>query len=616
MTAEFAPVRERRRSGTEVDSVPSAEARLRDSELFLLVLALAAGVAAGLGVVVMDLVLALLRELAFAIPPDGHLSDIDLGSARVLLMPVLGGLLVGLTTTLLRRWRPREVVDAIEANALFGGRMSVPDSLGLVATTLLSGGFGASVGLEAAYTQLGAALASRLGRLAMLRRDDVRTLVGCGAAGAIAAAFNAPLTGAFYAFELIIGSYTLQALAPVGIAALTGALVVRGLVGSVPIFVVWHEISITATDYPAFFGLGLASAGLGILVMKGVTSTEALFRSLAVPRWVRPALGGLLIGAMALAFPQILGSGHGGIMRVLHSGFDLPFLAGLIIAKIIASAVSIGSGFRGGLFSTSLFLGSLFGSFIGAGLARLAPQLGADPLIYALVGMGSVAAAIVGAPMTMIMIVLETTGDFAATIGVMVGVVTAAIAVRHWFGYSFATWRFHLRGLSIRSPEDVGWINDLLVGPMMRRDPAVIAAELPVSELRQRFPAGSTRQVFVVDKRGALCGIIDPAEPGLANDGDAGKSVQEFVSQPAAFLLPGDNLRTALYRFSEAAQETLPVIDNTKDRRIIGYLSEAYALRRYAHELERHRGGRRDDAGIFSPTPVDASDGEHLPQNR
>jgi CIC family chloride channel protein len=616
--ADIAPVPAKNRTEQTRDASRGArlgERPLRDNELFVLLLSLAAGVAAGIGVVLMDLLLSLLRQLAFGLPLEGHLSDVDLRPARILLMPVLGGLLVGLTSTLLRRWRPREVVDAIEANALFGGRMSLTDSFGLVAATLLSGGFGASVGLEAAYTQLGAALASRLGRSVELRRDDIRTLVGCGAAGAIAAAFNAPLTGAFYAFELIIGSYTLQALAPVGIAALTGALVVRGLVGSVPIFVVWHEITISASDYPAFFGVGLASAGLGILVMKGVTSAEALFRSLAVPRWMRPAVGGLLIGALALPFPQILGGGHGGIMRVLHSGFDLPFLAGLIVAKIIASAVSIGSGFRGGLFSTSLFLGSLFGSFLGEALARVGP-LDADPLIYALVGMGAVAAAIVGAPMTMIMIVLETTGDFAATIGVMVGVVTAAIAVRHWFGYSFATWRFHLRGLTIRSPEDVGWINELLVGPMMRRDPAVIAAELSVDELRQRFPAGSTRQVFVVDGSGRLYGIIDPIEAGVADGAETARTIGELVPKPAAFLLPGDNLRTALNRFSEAAQETLPVVDNAKDRRIIGYVSEAYALRRYTRELERHRAGWRDDSGIFSPTSGDSPIAAKLPQNR
>jgi len=221
--------------------------------------------------------------------------------------------------------------------------------------------------------------------------------------------------------------------------------------------------------------------------------------------------------------------------------------------------------------------------------------------------MGAVAAAIVGAPMTMIMIVLETTGDFAATIGVMVGVVTAAIAVRHWFGYSFATWRFHLRGLTIRSPEDVGWINELRVGPMMRRDPAVIAAELPVDELRRRFPAGSIKQVFVVDERGRLSGIVDPAEASDPESTEAVRTVGALVSKPAPFLLPGDVLRTALDRFSQAAQETLPVVDNSEDRRIIGYLSEAYALRRYAHELERHRGGRQDDAGIFSPASGDTS---------
>jgi chloride channel protein, CIC family len=614
--AEIAPVEGREEIDAAAVGTRRAEARLRDSELFLLVLALGAGIAAGLGVVLTDALLGLIRHYAFVISEGGHLSDAArLGPVRVVLMPVGGGLLVGLSSLLLRRWRPREVVDAIEANALFGGRMSLGDSIGLVWVTILSGGFGASVGLEAAYTQLGAALASRLGRMVELRRDDMRTLVGCGAAGAIAAAFNAPLTGAFYAFELIIGSYTLQALAPVGIAALTGTLVVRGLVGSNPIFVVWHDIALSGSDYLAFFGVGLASAGLGILTMKGVTSTETLFRIQAVPRWARPALGGLVIGLIALPFPQVLGSGHGGILHALHSGFALPFLAGLVLAKIVASAVSIGSGFRGGLFSSSLFLGSLFGSLIGEALARLGPGLAADPLIYALVGMGAVAAAIVGAPMTMIMLVLETTGDFSATIGVMVGVVTAAIAVRHWFGYSFATWRFHLRGLAIRSPEDVGWINDLLIGPMMRRDPAVIAADLPLDELRTRFPAGSAKQVFVVDGDGRLSGIIDPSDAHGPDGAAETRTIGDLVSAPPSYLLPGEDLRTALDRFSQAAQETLPVIDNPDSRRVLGYLSEAYALRRYAHELERHRGARQDDAGIFSPSAGDATTGQRGPSS-
>jgi CIC family chloride channel protein len=591
------------------------ETRLRDSELFLLVLALVVGAVAGLGVVLTNLALGGVRRLAFGVPFTAHLSEVTgIGPPRVLVMPIIGGLLVGLSAVLLRRWRPREVVDAIEANALFGGRMSVGDSLGLVWVTILSGGFGASVGLEAAYTQLGAAMASRIGRYVRLRRDDVRLLVGCGAAGAIAAAFNAPLSGSFYAFELIIGSYTLQALAPVGISALTAVLVVRSLFASNPIFVVWHDVTLSPADYIAFFGMGLAAAGLGIATMKGVTSTENLFRTRAVPRWARPALGGLLVGLMAVPFPQVLGSGHGGILVDLHGGFDLTFLAGLVVAKIVASAVSIGSGFRGGLFSSSLFLGALFGSFVGGLLTQLGYGLSTDPLIYALVGMGAVAAAIVGAPMTMIMLVLETTGNFTALIGVMVGVVTAAIAVRHWFGYSFATWRFHLRGLTIRSPEDVGWINELLIGPMMRRDPAVISAALSLDELHRRYPAGSTKQVFVVDGDGRLSGIVDPAETHGVGGKDDPKTVGELLASPPVHLLPGDDLRTALNRFSEARQETLPVIDNPDGRRVIGYLSEAYALRRYAHELERHRGSRPDDAGIFSPAAGDVSFETREPQ--
>ena len=182
--AEIAPAEGREEIDAAAVGTRRAEARLRDSELFLLVLALGAGIAAGLGVVLIDLLLDLIRHYAFAIPTGGHLSDAaKLAPARLVLVPVGGGLLVGLCSALLRRWRPREVVDAIEANALFGGRMSLGDSLGLVGVTILSGGFGASVGLEAAYTQLGAALASRLGRMVELRRDDMRTLVGCGAAG-------------------------------------------------------------------------------------------------------------------------------------------------------------------------------------------------------------------------------------------------------------------------------------------------------------------------------------------------------------------------------------------------------------------------------------------------
>jgi CIC family chloride channel protein len=575
----------------------------RNNRIFRFTLAGLLGIAAGLVVALLDFLVLTMHQVLFDLPADTRLSDAGIIVPwRLLLLPAAGGLAVGATAWAIKRWRPRDVVDAIEANALYGGRMSFRDSLGLVLLTILSAGFGASVGLEAAYTQLGSSLGSRLGIGLKLRREDIRVLVGCGAAGAIAAAFNAPLAGSFYAFELVIGSYTLDNLAPIGIAALMGGFTRRWLFGVEPVFVVDGALQLQTHDYYAFALLGLASAGLGILVMTGVTRIEGWSKQWRIPVWLRPMIGGLAIGAMALEFTPVLSSGHGAILHNLHEGYSLWFLLGLVVAKILASAISIGTGFRGGLFSSSLFLGSLFGSAVALLMHLALPTVPADQQTYTLVGMGAVAAAIVGAPITMIMLVLETTGDFTVSIGVMVGVVVAAAAVRHWFGYSFATWRFHLRGVQIRSAEDIGWINELKIGRLMRRDPKVIRADSPLSTLRQAFLLGSIKQAFAIDSENRLVGVVDVAEahsPDTIAD-DNKVTVRDLIKGEPPFLLPAANLRQALGLFQDAAVEVLPVISDVLERRVIGYVTEQYALRRYSEELERRRAAG-DDSGLFGP---------------
>jgi CIC family chloride channel protein len=184
----------------------------------------------------------------------------------------------------------------------------------------------------------------------------------------------------------------------------------------------------------------------------------------------------------------------------------------------------------------------------------------------------------------------------------MVGVVVAAAAVRQWFGYSFATWRFHLRGMKIRSAEDIGWINELKIGRLMRRDPKVIRADSPLSTLRQAFLLGSTPQVFAIDGENRLVGVVDVAEAHSPDTiADQNKvTVRDLVHHEQAFLLPAENLRIALQRFQSAAVETLPVVNDIADRRVIGYLTEKYALRRYSEELEKRRGAA-DDTGLYSP---------------
>ena len=346
---------------------------------------------------------------------------------------------------------------------------------------------------------------------------------------------------------------------------------------------------------------GLGAAGLGMIVMQGVTATEQWMRRQAIPPWVRPPIGGLVVGIVALIYPRVLGSGHGGIVANLHFTFDLPYLCGLIAAKIAASAISIGVGFRGGLFSSSLFLGTLFGGSVVMALNVVAPSFDADPLVYTLVGMGAVGAAIVGAPITMILLVLESTRDFAATVGVTVGVIAATVAVRRWFGYSFATWRFHLRGLKITGAEDIGWIDSLTIGRVMRRDGKTVPTEMSVAAMRKAFPLGAIPQLFATED-GRLVGTIDPADLWAPDLGGIPEEVSaaDLMQPVEATLLMTDNLQSSLKKFSEAKLEILPVVEDPQSLRLIGYLTEAEALKSYSRELERHRTDTIGEARLFS----------------
>jgi chloride channel protein, CIC family len=585
-------------------TVPSAGwLAFRNSEVALILLAGVLGVAAGLAVVLLRTAVTALHSLLFGIPWGGHLSDgFSFDWWALVLVPCGGGLVVGGAAWWIKKRRPRETIDAIEANALYGGRMSLTDSLNLALLTVLSGGCGASVGLEAAYTQLGAVICSNIGRHLSLRRDDMRTLVGCGAAAAIAAAFDAPLTGAFYAYELIIGNYSIANLAPVLMAALAGTFTARGLIGEDLAFATSRAVNLTTADYFLFVPVGLGAAALGMAVMHGVTATEQWMRRQAIPPWVRPPIGGLVVGIIALIYPRVLGSGHGGIVANLHFTFALPYLCGLIAAKIAASAISIGVGFRGGLFSSSLFLGSLFGGAVVMALNIVAPSLDPDPLVYTLVGMGAVGAAIVGAPITMILLVLEATRDFAATVGVTVGVIAATVAVRRWFGYSFATFRFHLRGLKIQGAEDIGWIDSLTIGRVMRRDGKTVPVEMTVAAMRRAFPLGAVPQLFALED-GKLAGTIDPADLWAPDLGGIPEEVgaADIMAAVSVSLLATDNLQSSLKKFSESKLELLPVVDDPEQMQLLGYLTEAEALKSYSRELERHRTDKLgDEARLFS----------------
>ncbi|MEO6338911.1 MAG: chloride channel protein, partial [Caulobacteraceae bacterium] len=285
---------------------------VRAREASLVVVAVGVGCVAGALVTLMTQVSMLAHVLIFGLPLDQRLSAAATVTPLAALgAPLAGGLALGAMEWWRRRRNIPHAVDPVEANALRGGRMSLRDSLVVSVQTLISNGCGASVGLEAAYTQIGAGLASRLGLMLRLRRSDLRILVGCGAAGAIAAAFGAPLTGAFYAFELVIGFYSVGTAAAVAGASVAAVLTTQALGGAPYSIHVDAAAPTLLSHYFAILVLGMLVSGLGIAVMWLVAVVEKGFEASRIPYWLKPAAGGLMVGGLALVTPQVLAAGHG-----------------------------------------------------------------------------------------------------------------------------------------------------------------------------------------------------------------------------------------------------------------------------------------------------------------
>jgi CIC family chloride channel protein len=576
-------------SARYIEAPRRLRAFVRAHETSLVVLAALVGTIGGLAVAAMSAVVEVMHVLLFNLEMGDRLSSqFRIEPWRALLVPSLGGLLLGFAFLLLSRWRPAREIDPIEANALHGGRMSFRGSVIVALQTVWSSGVGASVGLEAGYTQLSSGVAASLGRAFHLRRADQRIMVGCGAAAAIAGAFGAPLAGAFYAFELVVGGYTPASLTPIGVAAVTGYFVAHAFtvlsfgVGVGPVGdVLGRDLAIAAL-------LGILSALVGIGIMRGVTLCETLLAKTHLWPPLRPALGGLGVGALALMSPQVMSSGHGAVHFAGFVSIPLGVVAIIFVLKAIASIISLGSGFRGGLFFATLFLGALGGHLFASGFDAIWPGFNLNPNVYAIIGMSALSASVIGGPLTMSFIALESTGNLWLTTAVLVAVIISTQITRELFGYSFATWRFHLRGETIRSAADVGWIRELTVRTMMRQDVFTVNANMPIEEFRKKFPLGSKNRVIAVDGSGRYAGLALVAD-AHAPDVEPEKGLLGILHFRDVVLHPGMNIQEAIAVFDAAEAEALAVVDSDGERRPIGILSEAHAMRRYAEESEQRR---------------------------
>ena len=523
-------------------------------------------------------------------------------------VPTLGGLFVGLYA----RWflpdgRPVGVAQVMEASALRGGRMSLMTGIHGAVVNFVSLGAGASAGREGPVVHLGATVgawgAGKLG----LPPGGARILLGCGVASAVAAAFNAPLAGVFFALEVVIGHYAISALAPIVAASVIATAVTRNVYGPYPAFeLAPYEIG-SYLEFPAFAILGAVTAAAAILFMRSVPFVETVHDRLKIPRWLRPALAGLMVGGIALAFPQVLSVGYGATTSALRMEFGFAFLIGLAFAKTAATAITLGSGFGGGVFSPSLFLGAVIGGAFGVVAGMAVPEVvaaGGDIFAgeraYALVGMGAFAAATLGAPISTILMVFEITTDYAMTTAVMLAVVASVATTSTLNGASYFRGQLAQRGIDVAlSRIEADLLRDIEVGGVVSDAFATTTPGACLRDVRIQLQGAAFGELFVVEGDGRLIGTITLAElapeafdPGL----DDLIVARDIARLDPPMLANDDSLQDALGLMQSRAEEHIPVVENRLTRRIIGVVHERDVMLAYNRALVRLH---RDESAAF-----------------
>lgn len=369
----------------------------------------------------------------------------------ILLAPAFGGLIVGY---ILERFMPGKrglgVADVIEARAL--GDCKIPTTAGLwsALTATISLGFGASAGREGPVVHLGATLASWIEDRFALSSAIRRTLLACGVAAAVSASFNAPIAGVLFAHEVILAHYALRAFVPIVISSVAGAIIARNHYDEFAAFVVPPHSIQSFWEFPAFALLGVVCALVAIIFELSIMISERAAWRVKIPNWLRPAMGGLLVGMIAVFLPQVLGVGYDATDKALKNEFPLYVLLLLIIAKTAATSITLACRFSGGVFSPALYLGAMTGSAFGLVAASIFPELSSNNGLYALLGMGGVAAAVLGAPISTTMIVFELTGGYEMTIALLVTVSLAHGLSQAALGQSYFHWQLSKRGLSLQ----------------------------------------------------------------------------------------------------------------------------------------------------------------------
>ena len=563
---------------------------IRNDQLILSVLAVVVGAAAAFGTILIRLSITYIETMFMDTGGGGIVERAaDLPWWQIIMVPTFGGLIVGLFIFyVIPGRRPQGIANVIEASALRGGRMSLRTGIGAAIASSASIGAGASVGREGPAVHLGATFGAWIAEKLHLTRSLSRALLGCGAAAAVAASFNAPIAGALFAHEVVVGHFALSAFAPIVIASVVGTVISRIFFGDFPAFTVYEHELVSFLEFPAIAGLGLLCGVTAVIFMKSIMVTQDQFNKLPGPEWIRPGIAGFLVGLIALVFPQVLGVGYYATDLALQSQFPLYLLVLLIVAKIVATSLSVGGGFGGGVFTPAIMLGAMLGGAYGIVATSVFPDLSSGPAAYTIVGMGGVAAAVMGAPISTTLIIFELTDDYPLTIAVMVAVVLSSLFTNQFINGSYFNWQLERAGYDLKGGFETALLRSITVRKVMAMESETVDVGASLQDIRLKLQKSDTGELFVLKDGKELFGTItlaDLSEIAFDHDVDNLINAGDIARVHPPLLDADDNLETANKVIRDSGEHYIAVVENHDNMRFVGTLHETEVMSAYNRAL-------------------------------
>jgi len=516
-----------------------------------------------------------------------------LRGAVILLAPAIGGLIVGpLIQIFASDAKGHGVPSVMRALIERGGKIHPKVAVVKTIASAITLGSGGSAGREGPIVQIGASLGSGVGQIFRVRESQLRALVICGAAGGIAAIFNAPFAGVFYGTEVLLEEFEARAISVIVLTAVTASIVIRALQGNHPAFAVPNYSLLSPLEIGPYIILGILAGLVSVLFILALYTAEDLFHATSLPGWFRPAVGGLAVGIIGLLYPisllpypAIFGSTYVpiGLAVVGKVGFGL--VIALLFGKLIATALTLGSGGSGGVFGPSLFLGAMLGEGFGMIVNALLPGVTAPAGAYALVGMAAVLGASCHAPITGIMLAFEMVDNYQMILPLMVTTVVAFLITRFLLRESIDTLALARAGISYRGrkepvpPTPPSALQRISVGTVMSRDVRTVPPAMPLSELARLFNETGHHGFPVVDGNDQLRGMVTVSDLEHAilvkpddGTGEPPSTVADIMSDNLAIAYPNESLEEALRTMAERNVGRLPVVESDDPSRMAGLL--------------------------------------------